>query len=105
MAGRPVDHDRTTQQYDRSIAALIERHERYQAKFAAFARRVLDERRLDDTFVDHYAVRQSLGATIIQLLHHNAQHRSEVRHMLERLGVAELWDYDPQEWEHVTGRV
>ena len=105
MAGRPVDHDRTTQQYDRSIAALIERHERYQANFAAFARRALDERRLDDTFVDHYAVRQSLGATIIQLLHHNAQHRSEVRHMLERLGVAELWDYDPQEWEHVTGRV
>jgi uncharacterized damage-inducible protein DinB len=105
MAGRPVDHDRTAQQYDRSIAALIERHERYQANFAAFARQVSDEQRLDDTFVDYYAVRQSIGATIIQVHHHNAQHRSEVRHMLERLGVAELWDYDPQEWEHVTGRV
>jgi len=105
MTGRPVDHDRTTQQYDRSIAALTELHERYHANFAALARRVQDELRLDDTFIDHYAVRQSLGATIIQLLHHNAQHRSEVRHMLERLGVAGLWDYDPQEWEHVTGRV
>ncbi len=105
MTGRPVDHDRTTQQYDRSIAALIDRHERYHPNFAAFARGVRDEQRLDDTFVDHYAVRQSLGATIIQLLHHNAQHRSEVRHMLERLGVAELWDYDPQEWEHVTGGI
>lgn len=105
MIGRPVDHDRTTQQYDRSIAVLNERHERFHANFAAFARRVRDEHRLDDTFIDHYAVRQSLGATIIQVLHHNAQHRSEVRHMLERLGVTDLWDYDPQEWEHVTGRV
>ncbi len=87
MTGRPVEHDRTTQQYDRSIAALHERHERFHATFAAFARQVTDEQRLDDTFEDHYAVRQSIGATIIQVLHHNAQHRSELRHMLERLGV------------------
>lgn len=105
MDGRPVDHDRTTQQRDRSIAVFVERHERYQASFAALARRVQDEQRLNDTFVDYFGVRQSLGATIVQLLHHNAQHRSEVRHMLERLGVTGLWDYDPQEWEHVTGRV
>ncbi|HYI13787.1 MAG TPA: DinB family protein [Thermomicrobiales bacterium] len=105
MSGRPVEHDRTTQQSDRSIAALSERHERYQATFAAFARQASDEQRLDDTFNDHYAVHQSIGATIVQVQHHNAQHRSEVRHMLERLGVAGLWDYDPQEWEHSTGRV
>jgi len=105
MTGRPVDHDRTTQQYDRSIAAFMERHERHQSNFAACARQVCDEQRLDDTFIDHYAVRQSLGATILQLLNHNTQHRSEVRHMLERLGVPDLWDYDPQEWEHVTGRI
>jgi uncharacterized damage-inducible protein DinB len=105
MTGRPVEHDRTTQQHDRSIAALIKRHERFHASFAAFARRVHDEQRLDDTFVDHYDFRQSLGATIIQVHHHNAQHRSEVRHMLERLGVPEMWDYDPQEWEHFTGRI
>ena len=105
MTGRPVDHDRTTQHYDRSIAALSERHERFHASFEAFAHQAHDEQRLDDTFIDHYAVRQSIGATIIQVLHHNAQHRSELRHMLERLGVIDLWDYDPQEWEHVTGRV
>ena len=105
MSGRPVEHDRTTLRYDRSLAALMERHERYQANFAELARRVQAEQRLDDTFIDHYAVRQSLGATIIQLLNHNAQHRGEIRHMLERLGVEGMWDYDPQEWEHVTGRV
>jgi uncharacterized damage-inducible protein DinB len=105
MSGRPAVHDRTTQQYDRSILALIERHERFHTNFAVFARQARDEQRLDETFVDHYGVHQSIGATIIQLYHHNAQHRSEARHMLERLGVAEPWDYDPQEWEHVTGRV
>ena len=105
MSGRPVEHDRTALQYDRSLQSLIERHERFQTEFAALARRIVDEQRLDDSFIDHYGVRQSLGATIIQLLHHNAQHRSEIRHMLERLGVSDLWDFDPQEWEHATGRV
>jgi uncharacterized damage-inducible protein DinB len=105
MSGRPVEHDRTTLQYDRSLATLSDRHARYQANFAALARQIQTEQHLDDTFIDHFAVRQSLGATIIQLLNHNAQHRSEIRHMLERLGVTGLWDYDPQEWEHVTGRV
>ena len=104
MTGRPVAHDRTTLQYDRSIAAFAERHERYQTTFAEAARQAVVAQRLDDTFIDHYSVRQSVGATILQLLNHNAQHRGEIRHMLERLGVAELWDYDPQEWEHLTGR-
>ncbi len=105
MSGRPVPHDRTTQDYDRSIAALRERHERFQPGFAALARQLRDEQRLDETFIDHYDVRQSMGATILQLLNHNAQHRAEIRHMLERLGVQSLWDYDPQEWEHATGRI
>jgi uncharacterized damage-inducible protein DinB len=105
MSGRPVAHDRTSQQYDRSVASLAERHERFHAAFATFARQANDEQRLADTFIDHYGVRQSIGATIVQVCHHNAQHRSEVRHMLDRLGVTDLWDYDPQEWEHVTGRI
>ena len=105
MSGRPVEHDRTTLQYDRSIDALAKRHDQYQANFAAFARQAQDEQRLDDIFIDHYGYRQSIGATILQLLNHNTQHRSEVRHMLERLGVEKLWDYDPQEWEHATGRI
>lgn len=105
MSARPVEHDRTTLWYDRSVSALAERHERFQPAFAALARNIRDEQRLDETFVDHYGVRQSLGATIIQLMHHNTQHRSEIRHMLERLGVANLRDFDPQEWEHATGRI
>lgn len=105
MSGRPVEHDRTTLHYDRSIPQLAERHERFHASFADFARRAQNEQQLDNTFVDFYGVPQSIGATIVQVMHHNAQHRGEVRHMLERLGVADLWDYDTQEWEHVTGRI
>jgi uncharacterized damage-inducible protein DinB len=105
MSGRPVEHDRTTLYYDRSVSAFIERHARFHEAFASLARQIQNEQRLDETFIDHYGVRQSLGATIIQLMHHNAQHRSEVRHMLERLGIEDLWDFDPQEWEHATGRV
>jgi uncharacterized damage-inducible protein DinB len=105
MSGRPVEHDRTTLRRDRSLAALVERHERFQPAFAAFARQAADEQRLDETFIDHYDVRQSIGATILQLLMHNQQHRSEIRHMLERLGVPDLWDYDPQEWEHASGHI
>jgi uncharacterized damage-inducible protein DinB len=106
MNGQPASHDRTTQSYDRSVPALIERHERFQAAFATAARRALDEQRLDETFVDHYDYRQSVGATIIQVALHNAQHRNEARHILERLGVSGLrGDFDPQEWEHATQRV
>lgn len=43
--------------------------------------------------------------TILQIITHNVQHRSEARHILQRLGVSGLWDGDPQEWEHATGLV
>ncbi len=72
MTGQPVDHGRSTQQYDGTIASLIEQHERFHENFAALARQILDEQRLDETFIDHYDYRQSLGATIIQVMHHNA---------------------------------
>ncbi len=64
MAERPIDAPRD----DRSPAALIDRHERSYATFAALARRVRDEQRLDDTFVDHASYRQTLGATIIHVI-------------------------------------
>jgi uncharacterized damage-inducible protein DinB len=88
-----------------AIALLTAEHERSYDGFADFARRARDEQRLDDTFIDFYGYPQSIGATILQVVHHNAQHRAEVRHMLQRLGFANLRDGDPQEWEHLTGRI
>jgi uncharacterized damage-inducible protein DinB len=88
-----------------SIAELGELHERFSATFAAFVRRACKEQRLDDTFIDHYNYPQTIGSTILQVMTHNQQHRNEARHILERLGVPDLWDYDPQEWEHVMGQL
>jgi uncharacterized damage-inducible protein DinB len=84
-----------------SIAELTAHHERFHAAFAALARQVHDEQRLDDTFVDHYEVSQTFGSTIIHVLYHHVLHRSEVRHILQRLAVQSDWEGDPQEWEHV----
>jgi uncharacterized damage-inducible protein DinB len=97
MTGQPVDEERD----DRSLAALIDRHERFYTAFANLARRSRDEERLDDTFIDHYEARKSFGGTILHVVLHNAEHRTEAVHILTRLGVPGppevdhgLWDYE-----------
>ena len=82
MAGQPVDRRRD----DQSMPVLIERHQRAYAAFAALARRVHDEQRLDDTFVDHFGERTTFGGAILHVILHNAEHRTEALHMLTRLG-------------------
>ena len=98
MAERPVDAQRD----DHSVAALIERHERSYATFATLSRRVCDEQRLDDTYVDHYAARKTLGGTILHVVLHNAEHRTEALHILERLGVPDLPEVDHGLWDYKT---
>ncbi len=98
MAEQPVEAQRD----DRSLAALIERHERSYAAFATVSHRVRDDQRLDDTFVDHFDADMTFGGAILHVILHDAQHRSEALHILERLGVPDLPEGDPQEWEHAT---
>jgi uncharacterized damage-inducible protein DinB len=95
MAGHPVEAPRD----DRTLAALIERHESSYAAFAALARRMRDERRLDDTFVDHFAMPRSFGGAIVHVVLHNAEHRTEALHIIERLGVPELPEVDHGLWD------
>ena len=85
-----------------SIDALVAWHRQVHAAFAVAARRARDEGRLDETFLDRYDHPQSRGGTILQVVAHGAQHRAEVRHMLNRLGVEDLPDGDPREWEDLT---
>lgn len=85
---------------DRSLAALREAHERTHAAFAAAARRLRDAGRLDETFVDHYAVRKSFGGTILMLVGHHEGHRTEVLHILARLGVPNPPEVDLGAWEY-----
>jgi uncharacterized damage-inducible protein DinB len=81
---------------------LIDEHERSYAEFAALARRMRDEGRLDETFVDWYGWPKTVGGTILNVAVHNERHRGEVLHILQRLGVCGLPDGDPQEWEYAT---
>jgi uncharacterized damage-inducible protein DinB len=95
MVGQPVD----AQGDDRSVAALIDRHERSYAAFATLARRVRDEQRLDDTFVDHFDTHMTFGGAILHVVLHNAEHRGEALHILERLGVPDLPEVDHGLWD------
>lgn len=88
------------QRDERSLAALIDRHERSYAAFAALARRVRDEQRLDDIFVDHFGERMMFGGAIVHVVLHNAEHRTEVLHILGRLGVLDLPEVDHGLWDH-----
>jgi uncharacterized damage-inducible protein DinB len=102
MTAQPLPGD--APRGDRSLAALRDRHARSYATFATFARRIRDEQRLDDTYPDFADenVRLSFGGTILHVIHHNAQHRSEALHMLERLGAPNLPEGNPLEWELQT---
>ena len=102
LAGEPAEggYSADAQPEDRSLVALREHHERGYAAFAAAARRVRDEGRLGEVFVDHYGVRKSFGGTILMVVEHNEGHRTEVLHILARLGVADLPEVDLGVWEY-----
>ena len=97
MIGQPEE---TQLERDYSLAALIDRHERSYMAFGRLARQLRDEDRLSDIFTDHYDVRKPIGGTILMVVLHNTEHRTEIVHMLARLGVPGpievdigLWDY------------
>jgi uncharacterized damage-inducible protein DinB len=82
-----------------SLDSLIEDHARNYTAFAALARRVRDDRRLDDIFLDHHDMPQTFGGAILMVILHNAEHRTEVLHILERLGVPDLPEVDHGLWD------
>ena len=69
------------------------------AAFTTLARRVRDEQRLDDTFVDHFRERMTFGGAIVHVVLHDTEHRSEALHILERLGVPDLPEVDHGLWD------
>jgi uncharacterized damage-inducible protein DinB len=101
MLGEPAAPDAE----DRTLDALIARHEREYDRFEALARRLYSENRLDETYLDHHQYPQSIGGTILHLPFHNAGHRSEILHIFERLGLQNLPEGDPTEWEHAVGLI
>ena len=78
---------------------LADEHRAGYDRFETFARQVIADGRLDETFEDHWKVRHSYGASILHVILHNQTHRTEILHMLHGLGLDELPEGDPQEWE------
>ena len=95
MVGRPPEDDGATD----GIDVFIRRHDATYDAFAAFARRARDDGRLDETFTNRFFDSEhTVGGTILHVALHDEWHRSEVAHILQRLGVdvpevdQALWD-------------
>ena len=97
MTGDPIEYEELTRA---SIADLIQHHDRTYAAFAALARRLRDEQCLDDIFLDHYEVNKSFGGTILHVVLHNAEHRTEAVHILQRLGLPNVPEVDHGLWDY-----
>jgi uncharacterized damage-inducible protein DinB len=72
------------------------------AEFAASARRLRDDDRLDDVYLDTLddpPKPKSFGGTIAHVITHNMHHRTELLHMLGKLGVSDLPEGDVLGWE------
>jgi uncharacterized damage-inducible protein DinB len=70
--------------------------------FARVARSARDAGRLNELFVDTLDVpprEKSFAAAILHVLTHDHLHRSELLHMLDRLGVQKLIEGDVLSWE------
>lgn len=100
MLGQPFEPERELPGYDRSLAALSDWHDQSQATLAAFARRVCEEQRLEETFTDHFDGQLTFGGAILHVILHNDEHRTEVLHILGRLGVADLPEVDHALWDY-----
>ena len=98
MAGEPsADRERDT-----SVEGLIARHERAASDFAALARRIADEGRLDDLWLDtldNPPQAKTYGGAIAHVILHDMHHRAEVLHILARLGLRDLPEGDLLSWE------
>ena len=84
------------------IDGLERLHRSSYEAFAAFARRVRDEGRWDETWVDVLddpPREKSYGGAVLHVITHDMHHRSEVLHMLQRLGLADLPEGDLLGWE------
>ena len=77
--------------------------------FATLARTIGDQSRWDMTYVDvldEPPRSKTFGGTIAHVITHNMHHRSEIIHMLTRLGLVNVLEGDLLSWERQhTARV
>ena len=104
---RPVRPDSATVASARSVDGLIAHFAAAAPDFAALARRIADEGRLDDLWtdvLDDPPRPKTFGGAIAHVLTHSMHHRGEVLHLLQRLGVPDLPEGDVLSWEDAVRR-
>ena len=85
-----------------SAHQLLDRFERNYSEFAEFAHQTEREGRLDALFtdvLDKPPVQKSIGGAIGHVITHNMHHRTEVLHMMHRLGIRDLPEGDLIGWD------
>ena len=73
--------------------------------FAAFARQIEREGRLDNLWtdvLDKPTKKKSYGGAIGHVITHNMHHRAEAQHILHRLGVENVPEGDLMGWDQRT---
>ncbi len=101
IAGRPQITN-TEGWVDADLEGLVSLHESSYRDFAAVARAVRDEGRWNEPFVDILdkpPTTKSCGGGVLHVITHNMHHRSELIHMLTRLGIADPPEGDLLGWE------
>ena len=90
-----------------STADLLERHDAAMAAFSALAQRVRATDSWDVRWVDILddpPAEKTYGGAIAHVITHNMHHRSEVMHVLHRLGVDDIIEGDVLSWEAAAGQ-
>lgn len=88
-----------------SASDLLARLEESYTEFAALARRMEAEGRLNDKWIDvldEPPQEKSFGGAIAHVITHNMHHRAELQHMLHRLPLANIPEGDLMGWEMLT---
>ncbi|UYN92449.1 MAG: DinB family protein [Anaerolineales bacterium] len=85
-----------------SASELLARLEESYTEFAALARRMEAEGRLNDKWtdvLDEPPQEKSFGGAIAHVITHNMHHRAELQHMLHRLPLPNVPEGDLMGWE------
>ncbi len=91
-----------------TLDTLTRRYTAASARFGALARRLATEGRLDELWtdiLDNPPVQKTYGGAIAHVLTHNHAHRTEILHMLERLGLKNLLEGDVLSWEQQARKI
>ena len=102
ISGVPVRDDAGADARGQSVDGLLARLDVVVPQLQQVARRIADEGRLDELWVDHLddpPTKKSYGGAMVHLATHGMHHRAQVLFLLRKLGVSELPEGDALSWE------